>query len=141
LALDDQKKLAADFIKQQSLAVVSTIWNGAPQAALVVFSERQEFQLIFGTFDTSRKYRNLMKNPKIAAVIGLDQSITVQIEGIAYELKGDELAECRDIHVRKSPASEKYVYLDGERFFKIVPNWLRYTDISTDPDFVFEFEI
>ncbi len=135
---DEQRRMVADFIKGHSLAVVSTIWRGEPQSALVVFSEREEFQVIFGTFSTSRKYRNLKENPKIAAVIGLDEWITVQYEGIAYELSGSELELCRKMHVKKIPTSEKYVYQDIERFFAIVPNWIRYTDISTDPEFVFE---
>lgn len=135
------RALAKEFVTTQKFAVVATLWNGEPQAATVAFSSRNEFEIIFGTYYTTRKYRNLSKNPKIAVVIGWDESVTVQIEGIAEELDGDLLKECKRIHVLKNPGSEAYANMESNRYFKVTPHWIRYTDISTFPEFVAEVEV
>lgn len=137
--LNEQKKLIADFISKHDLVVVASMWDGAPQAAAVRYSEHNQFEIIFGTYNTTRKYRNLKKDPKVALVFGEgDEMITVQYEGIAHEQGGDLKDECRKIHLAKNPSSEKYSYVEQQRYFKVVPVWIRYTDISMDPELVFE---
>lgn len=138
---DEQKELIADFIKGQNYATVATTWNGEPQAATVAFSERNETEIIFGTLKETRKYRNLKSDPKIAIVIGWDQSVTVQIEGIAHETMGELQEECMRIHVIKNPGSARYMEMEGQCYFKVTPRWIRYTDISVEPEFVFEVSL
>lgn len=53
------------------------------------------------TLSTYRKYKNLQDNPRVSFVIGWDDDISVQYEGIAVELKGEELKKYQNIH--KSP--------------------------------------
>ncbi len=136
--MDDQLKFVADFIRGQALAVVSSIWEGKPQSAVVAFSQKGDFELIFGTSNTSRKYRNLMADPNTSVVIGWDDDKTVQYEGIATEVSKEETAEYRDIHLTKNPDSATYSLLETQRYFKITPRWIRYTDIAQDPEFSFE---
>lgn len=135
------RALAAEFLKTQRFAVVATTFNGEPQAATVAFSCRNDFEIIFGTYYTTRKFRNLKQNPKIAVVVGWDESVTVQLEGTAEELHGELLNECKRIHVEKNPASEAYANMEENRYFKVQPNWIRYTDISALPEFVVEIEV
>ena len=110
--MDDRKQLVAEFIREQELAVVSSLWDGKPQSAVVVFSIKDDFELIFGTFNTTRKYRNLKANPNIVVVIGWDVGITVQYEGVAEEVGLGEFAEYQKIHLAKNPGSERYSNLD-----------------------------
>ncbi len=140
---DDQKHrtLAAEFLKTQRFAVVATIFDGEPQAATVAFSARYDFEIIFGTYYTTRKYRNLKQNPKVAVVVGWDESVTVQMEGSAEELHGELLEECKRIHVEKNPSSAVYANMEENRYFKVQPNWVRYTDISALPEFVVEIKV
>ncbi len=84
------------------------------------------------------KYENLRSNPQTAFVIGWDNDITVQYEGIAIELKGEELKECQNIHVTKLPKAKKFMDTDVIRHFKVVPKWIRYSDLSASPWKVFE---
>jgi uncharacterized pyridoxamine 5'-phosphate oxidase family protein len=138
MTADEQRQLVADFIKLQKLAVVSSIWDDKPQSAVVVFSLKSDFELIFGTFNTKRKHRNLKNNPNISVVIGWDDNKTVQYEGTAEEVGEADFDEYRQIHIARNPGSVIYAYRENQRYFKLTPRWIRYTDITPDPEFSFE---
>src|SRR3989344_313246 len=95
------KEIVIDFLKKNSLAVISTIdsANNKPDAALVAFAETDKLEIIFHTFNNSRKYKNLQTNPSVAFVIGFGEKeqITLQYEGIAVELKGNEIEKYKQI--------------------------------------------
>lgn len=135
-----KRELAITFIKSQLYAVISTIWEGAPQAATVAFTELEDFALLFATNNFTRKFRNLKANPRVAVVIGWDEAITIQLEGNAVVLTGTERTSCQACHFEKHPSSKDYV-TETEEYIKVIPNWLRYTDISQDPEFSFEFTV
>ena len=67
------------------MVVSSVNPEGQPHAALVYFIfDRDAFELYFMTKDTTRKFKNIQVNNKVAAVIGTkDEAATVQIEGTA----------------------------------------------------------
>lgn len=130
-----------DFIKLQSLAVLSTIGeDGRPQAAVIGFGQTDDFELLFGTDDFSRKYRNMQANPAVALVIGGESGQTVQYEGVAEELSRDDLQLVRDNYWRKTPLAEKYDANDSQRYFIVRPKWLRYTDLKKTPREIVELE-
>jgi pyridoxine/pyridoxamine 5'-phosphate oxidase len=136
----NQKQKILDFIKSKKLAVISTINSGEkPQSAVVAFSETKNLEIIFGTFSTTRKYKNLQENKNVSIVIGWDEAenITVQYEGTAEEVKGKELETCREIQLKKNPSSRKYAYEKEQRYFKIKPTWIRYSDFSKEPEEIF----
>jgi len=128
------KDLILELIRKEKLAVVSTInKDGKPQSAVVEFSETDKLEIIFDTFCTSRKYKNLLNKKDVSIVIGWDDDITVQCDGVAKELSGKELEEAKKIHVKKLPGSAKFTTMSDIRFFKIVPKWIRYSDLSVNP--------
>jgi uncharacterized protein YhbP (UPF0306 family) len=137
--MDQQKKKIRDFLKTQTLAVIATVdsKNSKPEAALVAFSETEDLELIFGTLNDTRKFANLQDNPLVAFVIGYEV-ITVQYEGTARMAEGNEADTYRQIHLLKNPKAKKYAYHEKERFFKVSPTWIRYTDFSGGPATVFE---
>jgi uncharacterized protein YhbP (UPF0306 family) len=137
--MSEQQQKILDFIKTQMLGVVSTVdvANNKPESAMVAFSETDELEIIFGTFDDTRKYGNLQKNPSVAFVISA-VPITVQYEGVVQEMQGDDLKKYRQIHIAKNPSSAKYVDHDQQKFFKITPTWIRYTNFGAKPHEIFE---
>jgi len=135
---NSDRALIVDFIRSQRFAVVASTWNGLAQAAVVAYSQMKEVELIFGTYTASRKYRNISTDPRVAIVIGWDEAVTVQYEGTAVELSGEEKDICQQIHLQKHHKSEKYAFREDQRYFKVVPEWIRYTDISQEPEFSFE---
>lgn len=130
----DKRLFVLDFIKQQGLAVLSTVdKDGSPQAAVIGFGETNNFEIIFGTDNSSRKYANIQNNPKVAFVIGWDENNTVQFEGLAEELLSKDIQLVRDNYWSKSPMAEKYHANEGQRYFIVKPKWIRYTNLNIEP--------
>jgi hypothetical protein len=70
--------------------------DGAPQAALVGITATWRGELDFNTSRSSRKHRNLSTFAQVALVIGWNDEMTVQCEGIADIPTGaDPIAVCR----------------------------------------------
>lgn len=133
----DKAQLAKvkNFVAGCKLAVLATVnHEGLPQAAVVGFSETENFEIIFATFATSRKYQNLLSNSKVAMVIGWDHGKTVQLEGTAEEITDPaQIENFTKTHLAKIPTAAKYVSKSQERFFKVKPEKIRYSDLSEDP--------
>lgn len=135
----EQKKIALDFIKQHTLAVLSTVTpDNKSESAVIEFSEKENLEIIFDTFETFRKYTNMRNNPNVSVVIGWDEDKTLQLEGKAVELESEEVEEYKKIHLVKLPKAIDIISQEGIRFFKIVPTWIRYLDASVQPWDTFE---
>lgn len=134
------KKMVYDFFHRHLLAVVATVTqNGEPEAAVVGFGVTEDLTLLLGTSNSSRKYKNLQINNKIAYVIGGDENITVQYEGEAYLLEnGIELDRLKQIYHQKNPEAKEFEDLPDQRYFKIIPSWIRYSDFNFVPPKIFE---
>ena len=135
----DQKKIIINFIKKHIIGVVSTVTaDNKPESAVVEFSETEDLEIIFNTLSDSRKYKNLQTKNNVAVVIGWDEDITVQYEGEVFELSGEELAKYKEIFFKKLPHARKWKKVKGITFFKVVPKWIRYSDLRKHPWDVFE---
>ncbi len=106
--------------------------QGTPQSAVVGFAENENLEIFFGTANTTRKYKNITENPHVACVIGwsLDEVITVQYEGVATELAGDELISARERCVQKNPFSARFAEHPDQRYFRITPSWIRFSSLK-----------
>lgn len=135
----DKKRFVLDFIKKHQIAVISTVSpENKPEAAVIEFGETDDLELIFDALENSRKVQNIKHNKNVAFVIGWDEDITVQYEGKAFELSGSESERYKKIYISKNPKVKKWEQVKGIKFFKIVPTWLRYSDLNKDPWEVFE---
>src|SRR3989338_1815384 len=138
-----QKNKILNFLKTNNLMVLSTMnKNNTPQSALVAFAETENLELIFGTFATTRKYQNLKHNNHVSLVIGTDETtnLTLQYEGIASEVTGNEFEQCKNIQLKKNPTSKKYASHKDQRYFKITTCWIRYSDLSKNPEETLELQ-
>ncbi len=129
------------FLRNHTLMAVATVGeNGVPDVAAVSYAEQQDLGLVFETVTDSNKYRNLQLNQAVACVVW-DTAVTVQYQGIARELSGDELANLSAEYVAKNPLSRRLVDPEGARFFKVVPHRIRYTNVSVNPWQVLELKL
>jgi len=127
------KDLIYHFINQQKLAVVSTVNSeNKPEAALVGIAVSEKFEIIFDTVTTSRKYSNILQNPKVALVIGWDNETTVQYEGEAVVLGDDAGAQgLKEIYFEAYPdGRERAETWPGLVHIKVTPKWLRYSNFN-----------
>jgi len=129
----EQKKLIFDFIRRYSTAVLATVSpETKSEAAIITFAITDNFEVIFQTFILYRKYRNLRNNPSVAFVFGWDEKITAQYEGLAYEIKEDDLMQSKELYFAQNPATLKWDEVSDAAWFKVSPKWIRYLD-NTEP--------
>ena len=138
----EKKEKILNFIKFCEFGVVSTLDPGSltPESAVVAISQTDNLEIIFASFSGTRKNHNLEKNKNVSIVIGWDNAnkTTVQLEGVAHLLKGDERALLAERHCIKNPESRKYLHDSRQHYFKIIPRWIRYSNFSVNPQEVWE---
>ncbi|HZC66037.1 MAG TPA: pyridoxamine 5'-phosphate oxidase family protein [Candidatus Dormibacteraeota bacterium] len=119
------------FISQHRYAVISSLAkNGSPQSALIGIAVSPNLEIIFDTVKSSRKYPNLITNPRCSLVIGWENEQTLQYEGIAIEPTGDELAHYQKIYFATWPDGPARLSWPGLVHLVVRPTWLRYSDFS-----------
>jgi general stress protein 26 len=119
------------FMAAESLAVLSTVTErGEPEAALVGFAVTPKLEIVFDTVKSSRKYPNLTKNQRMAWVIGCTTEVTVQFEGVAEELVGEDLAKYKKTYFAKFPDGVEREKWPGITYFVVRPKWIRYCDYN-----------
>lgn len=123
-----------EFMNSYQLGALSTVNNNSlPEVAIIGFGQTKDLELVFGTDSTSRKYKNLQQNPRVAFAIGGITPETIQYEGVAREILPSELAIIRDNYWRKTPRAEAYHKNPTQRYFMVMPTWIRYTDVRATP--------
>ena len=133
----EQKMILLDFMRKHQVGVLSTVTpDGKSESATVALTETENLELIFETFTYRRKYTNLVNNPHVSVVIGVDPSenITIQYEGVAHEVSSEEQKKLQEMHVAKSPGS-KPCETEENRTFLITPTWVRYYDVDKEESF------
>jgi general stress protein 26 len=136
-----KKEKVLALLQRSQFGVVATNSGTTPKSAVVAVSETQDLEIIFGSFKETRKNRNLERDPRISLVIGWESAMTLQIEGEARRLEGDERITAEDIHCRKNALSKKYKDDPRQEYFKVRPKWIRYSNFSVNPQEVWEVEI
>jgi general stress protein 26 len=123
-----------DIARRKRFVVVSTVnESGAPEAALMGFALTQANEVVFDTLSTSRKVVNLARNPAAALVIGWDDNISLQIEGLARRPVGDELASAKAAYFREWPDGRARENWPNIAYVVVQPKWVRYSNYSGAP--------
>jgi hypothetical protein len=117
------------FLRRHRICVqASTFASGAPQAAVVGFAVSDDLEIVFDTIDDTRKAKNLRRDPRIALVVGWDDEQTVQIEGVADEPGGDDLARLKSVYFGVYPDGVERQGWKGITYVRVRPTWARYSD-------------
>jgi pyridoxine/pyridoxamine 5'-phosphate oxidase len=129
------------FISEQKLGVLGSISpEGKPQSVLVGIAVTPELEIIFDTVKSSRKYWNLVANPKCSFVVGWAGEVTVQFEGEARQPEGAELARYQQVYFTRWPDGPSRLNWPGITYFVVRPTWIRYSDFDQNPPSIEEFE-
>ena len=131
-----------DFVRQRGLAVVATTGaDGAPEAAVVGITATDLGELVLDTAVDSRKADNIRRDPRVAVVIGWDDEQTLQIEGVADFLTGDERDRCIDFYFRQYPDGRDRAKDPNICHVRIVPSWGRHSDYRPESFGINEFRL
>lgn len=122
------------FLRTYRLAVVSSIApDGSPQAAVVGYAVSDDLEVVFDTLTSTRKYRNLTADPRVALVIGWDDEATVQLEGSASVPEGPALERARECYFQAHPDGRERLAWRGIAHVVVRPHWIRFTDYRVTP--------
>jgi general stress protein 26 len=117
------------FLRRHRYAVqASTAADGAPQAAVVGIAVTDQLEVVFDTLGTSRKAKNLRREPRVALVVGWDEEQTLQLEGIADEPTGDELQRLKRVYLAVFPDGTEREQWPDITYVRIRITWARYSD-------------
>jgi hypothetical protein len=131
------------YLRTQPYGVLGSLSPAlTPQGALVGFAVSDQFEILFDTLRSSRKYTNLRTHPSVSFTVGgagaagmlagginLDER-TVQYEGVADELHGGALEQLRPIYYAAWPDGREREQWNGITWFVVRPRWLRYSDYN-----------
>ena len=123
------------YLQGQRLGVLGTISrDNEPQAALVGYAATSDLEILFDTVRTSRKYGNMIANPRVSFTVGntvgKGDERTAQYEGIAEELAGESLARFQPVYFATWPDGVDRIRWPGITWFVIRPRWIRYSDFN-----------
>lgn len=136
----DDKKIIYEFIGVNQVGTVCTVdLQNHPHAAIVDLVVLENLHLLFSTYTTSRKYKNLKENPFVSVVVWDGGKIQVQYEGIAAELTGGEYEKHKSTYDEK--ASWRIWKIREFRLFKIAPIFIRFSDFTSFPEKVIEVKL
>jgi uncharacterized pyridoxamine 5'-phosphate oxidase family protein len=124
------------FLRRTRYAVVATVHeSGAPQAATVGIVTSDALELFFDTSNRSRKFANVRRDPRVAVVVTIDEA-TAQLEGIADEPAGDELARLKQLYFEAFPDGRDRERWEDIAYVRIRPTWARFSDFAAGPQIV-----
>ena len=124
------------LIKESATCVISTASpSGKPESAAMLFSDDDKGNLYIYTFNDSRKYSNIIKNP-LASIIIHEGDGYVQMDGKITELSDDEMFRAKKSLIEKHGESE-FLSDSRSRYFIFKPTWIR-IQVKTDypPEYI-----
>ena len=118
---------AYEFLRQQNLGVISTVSEqGTLEAALVNYGVTEDLDLILETLHTSRKYRNLCRNPHMAMVVGTGKEcLTCQYEGVVSWPSDAALPGLLDVYFAARPEGLLHRGWPDLVYLHVRPTWIR----------------
>jgi len=134
------KNAVLQFIKSQDLCILSTASkSGKTESAVMAFATDDDIVIYMSTENTTRKFKNLLENNFVSVIIGgLKNDPSVQLDGNAKVLTGDEAVKGKSFMLSLHPELKDYFNSPTSMFFIITPAWLRYSDFSQNPPEVIE---
>jgi nitroimidazol reductase NimA-like FMN-containing flavoprotein (pyridoxamine 5'-phosphate oxidase superfamily) len=112
------KHTVGDLLKGQNLAVLSTHHKGQPYASLVVFAATEDLrQILFATTRATRKYENIVQDPRVALLVDsrtnlntdIHGAIAVTVTGRVEEVKDKDQEAFLKIYLAKHPHLKDFV--------------------------------
>jgi len=121
-----------EFLSRQRYAVVSTVGAfGAPESALVGIAWWRPLaglpELMFDTISSSRKAKNIARDPRCSLVLGWEDETTIQLEGDGRRVEGTELQRAKLDYFDIWPQCRAHESWSDVAYFSIRPRWLRYS--------------
>lgn len=132
------KEHVVELLKQQlsKLCVLSTATkDGKPESAVVGYAVKDDLTLYFSTHTNTRKYKNIVENPKASFVTGWTfNTSNIQIDGTARIISEEhsEYKAIEEFFFTQNPEAAKFKS-PGIIFIELTPTWAHLLDLSVHP--------
>jgi hypothetical protein len=154
----DVRDSVLKYMATHNTMTISTIGEGSAQSA-ALFYVNDEFTLYFLSDPESRHSRNIARNSSVSVTINEDyrdwrKIRGIQLEGEAVMVKSPlENAKAFKIYIYKFPYVEGFFKSPVDlfkgvkeralktRFYKIIPNWIRFIDNEREFGYKEEFTL
>jgi hypothetical protein len=114
------------FVENMRLGVIATASNsGTPEAVLINVAVTPDLEFVFETTSATRKYINLMRNPRVCLVMGWDRDQTLQMDGLADVPQGREYDRLKTFYLSIFPQKASHEYWPGNDYYRIRIRWAR----------------
>ena len=100
-----------------------------------------DFEIVFDTKRSTRKYLNLINNPRVALVIGCGGPVSIQYEGTVEELNGGVLDRYLEVYFAVFPDGRDRQTWPGMTYFVVRPKWVRYCNYTQRPPEIREYHL
>jgi hypothetical protein len=121
------------YLAAQRYGVQASAGAGGPQAAVVGIAVTEDLEIVFDTLASTRKMRNLERDPRLAFVIGWSDEQTAQLEGVADFPQGAELRRLQRRYFEVWPDGPQRLSWPGITYVRVKPRWIRYSDFRRSP--------
>lgn len=124
----DHAELVA-FVQRHAQAAIATVGaDGVARSAVVEVAITEAAEIIFDTSVRDRDYQDILRTPQVAIVVGEHEPVTVQSEGTADVLAGDDLDRCLRVFFQQCPAGRGRARDPDIAYIRIRPLWVRLND-------------
>lgn len=111
---------------------------GCPESAWINLAALEDGRLVFGTNERSRKYANLLTDPRVSLVVVSGTGQEFQLEGEAAVLEGSDAQDAGEVLETRHPGATGK---DSTRLVAVRPRWARFVDIAVEPPVREEFSL
>ncbi|HEV2490843.1 MAG TPA: pyridoxamine 5'-phosphate oxidase family protein [Candidatus Acidoferrales bacterium] len=135
------------FLREVPLLTLATLSpEGAPQAALLGVAVSDDLELVLDTLETTRKFRNIRRDPRVAFVFGKaggykfgeHDERTLQYEGLAEIPAGEELKRAQTLYFGLFPEGRERLKWPHITYIRARPTWIRFSDYNRNPPLIAE---
>jgi nitroimidazol reductase NimA-like FMN-containing flavoprotein (pyridoxamine 5'-phosphate oxidase superfamily) len=114
----DLRQTLKNVLAAQRFCVLATHGQGQPYGSLVAFAETDDLkQLVFATSRATRKFSNLMADPRVALVVDsrsnsdsdLRNAVAITALGPAHEAAGNERERLAELYLAKHPGLVQFI--------------------------------
>jgi pyridoxine/pyridoxamine 5'-phosphate oxidase len=111
---------------------------GCPESAWINLTVLGDGRLVFGTNERSRKYVNLLADPRVSLVVVSGTGQEFQLEGEAAVLEGLAARDAGEVLESRHPGATAKA---STRLVAVRARWARFVDIAVDPPVREEFAL
>ena len=119
------------FAKDQKLAVIATASKtGMPEAALINIAITPDLEIIFETTSATRKFDNLLHNPRVSLVIGWNNERSLQLDGLVDLPEGRDCERLKAFYFSIFSRKGSHEFWPGNDYYRVRPRWARLSDYN-----------